>query len=182
MLNNAEQDLIVPRKSARQRESHLHNKRALVYASDQNVVTFDPTRRESRRECEVEQQRRRTGRMAVWVELIKPTGGAEEEELDCEKSDQMDFCTQEWAADIAPFAEVWGDRIVATRAGYEQDLIAADGGGMDDGPDQDPMVPSSRVIVVPGFDAIGEHTGAGHNRNIVMPFGGESPGSEGPES
>ncbi|KAL0910013.1 hypothetical protein M5K25_020934 [Dendrobium thyrsiflorum] len=32
-----------------------------------------------------------------------------------------------------------------------------------------------------GFDAIGEHTGAGHNRNIVMPFGGESPGSEGPE-
>ncbi|KAL0904731.1 hypothetical protein M5K25_026874 [Dendrobium thyrsiflorum] len=32
-----------------------------------------------------------------------------------------------------------------------------------------------------GFDAIGEHTGAGHNHNIVMPFGGESPGSEGPE-
>ncbi|KAL0921498.1 hypothetical protein M5K25_008576 [Dendrobium thyrsiflorum] len=33
-----------------------------------------------------------------------------------------------------------------------------------------------------GFDAIGEHTGAGHNHNIVMPFGGKSPGSEGPES
>ncbi|KAL0917747.1 hypothetical protein M5K25_012833 [Dendrobium thyrsiflorum] len=33
-----------------------------------------------------------------------------------------------------------------------------------------------------GFDAIGEHTGVGHNRNIVMSFGGESPGSEGPES
>ncbi|KAL0926323.1 hypothetical protein M5K25_002541 [Dendrobium thyrsiflorum] len=33
-----------------------------------------------------------------------------------------------------------------------------------------------------GFDTIGEHTGAGHNHNIVMPFGGESPGSEGPES
>ncbi|KAL0919278.1 hypothetical protein M5K25_011364 [Dendrobium thyrsiflorum] len=32
-----------------------------------------------------------------------------------------------------------------------------------------------------GFDAIGEHTGAGHNRNIVMPFGGKSPSSEGPE-
>ncbi|KAL0917872.1 hypothetical protein M5K25_012973 [Dendrobium thyrsiflorum] len=32
-----------------------------------------------------------------------------------------------------------------------------------------------------GFDAIGEHTGAGHNRNLVMPFGGESPGSKGPE-
>ncbi|KAL0905371.1 hypothetical protein M5K25_023786 [Dendrobium thyrsiflorum] len=35
---------------------------------------------------------------------------------------------------------------------------------------------------LPGFDAIEEHTGAGHNRNMVMPFGGESPGSEGPES
>ncbi|KAL0921403.1 hypothetical protein M5K25_008469 [Dendrobium thyrsiflorum] len=33
-----------------------------------------------------------------------------------------------------------------------------------------------------GFDVIGEHTGAGHNHNIVMSFGGESPGSEGPES
>ncbi|KAL0916177.1 hypothetical protein M5K25_013668 [Dendrobium thyrsiflorum] len=32
-----------------------------------------------------------------------------------------------------------------------------------------------------GFNAIGEHTGAGHNRNIVMPFGGESLGSEGPD-
>ncbi|KAL0903439.1 hypothetical protein M5K25_027820 [Dendrobium thyrsiflorum] len=31
-----------------------------------------------------------------------------------------------------------------------------------------------------GFDAIGEHTGAGHNHNIVMPFHSESPGSEGP--
>ncbi|KAL0928751.1 hypothetical protein M5K25_000672 [Dendrobium thyrsiflorum] len=31
-----------------------------------------------------------------------------------------------------------------------------------------------------GFDAIGEHTGAGHNHNLVVPFGGESPGSEGP--
>ncbi|KAL0919070.1 hypothetical protein M5K25_011139 [Dendrobium thyrsiflorum] len=56
----------------------------------------------------------------------------------------------------------------------------ADGGGMDDGPDQDPMVPSSRAIVAPGFNAIGEHTGAGHNHNIVIPFGGKSPGSEGP--
>ncbi|KAL0905489.1 hypothetical protein M5K25_023913 [Dendrobium thyrsiflorum] len=27
-----------------------------------------------------------------------------------------------------------------------------------------------------GFDAIGEHTGAGHSRNIVVPFGGKSPG------
>ncbi|KAL0912996.1 hypothetical protein M5K25_016425 [Dendrobium thyrsiflorum] len=30
------------------------------------------------------------------------------------------------------------------------------------------------------FDAIGEHTGSGHNHNLVVPFGGESPGSEGP--
>ncbi|KAH0452657.1 hypothetical protein IEQ34_019956 [Dendrobium chrysotoxum] len=29
--------------------------------------------------------------------------------------------------------------------------LKADGGGMDDGPDQDPMVPSSRAIVVPGL-------------------------------
>ncbi|KAL0923491.1 hypothetical protein M5K25_007550 [Dendrobium thyrsiflorum] len=75
-----------------------------------------------------------------------------------------------------------------------------DGGGMNDRPDQDSMVPSSRVIVVPdllsqrshgllrprvhcrhgvGFDVIGEHTGAGHDHNVVMPFGGESLGSEG---
>ncbi|KAL0917385.1 hypothetical protein M5K25_012440 [Dendrobium thyrsiflorum] len=54
-------------------------------------------------------------------------------------------------------------------------MTGADGGGMDDGPDQDLMVPSSRAIVVPGFDAIGEHTGAGHNHNIVIPFGGKSP-------
>ncbi|KAL0913235.1 hypothetical protein M5K25_016679 [Dendrobium thyrsiflorum] len=33
-----------------------------------------------------------------------------------------------------------------------------------------------------GGIAIGEHTGAGHNHNIVMSFSGESPGSEGPES
>ncbi|KAL0903313.1 hypothetical protein M5K25_027682 [Dendrobium thyrsiflorum] len=56
-----------------------------------------------------------------------------------------------------------------------------DGGGMEDGPDQDPMVLSSRAIMIPGFDAIGEHTGVGHNHNIVMPFGGELPCSEGPE-
>ncbi|KAL0920093.1 hypothetical protein M5K25_009201 [Dendrobium thyrsiflorum] len=41
------------------------------------------------------------------------------------------------------------------------------------------VIPSAQMK---GFNAIGEHTGAGHNRNIVMPFGGESPGSEGPES
>ncbi|KAH0465041.1 hypothetical protein IEQ34_005144 [Dendrobium chrysotoxum] len=52
-------------------------------------------------------------------------------------------------------------------------ILKADGGGMDDRPDQDPMVPSSRAIVVPGFDAIGEHTGSGHNHNIMVPFGGD---------
>ncbi|KAL0916446.1 hypothetical protein M5K25_013960 [Dendrobium thyrsiflorum] len=70
---------------------------------------------------------------------------------------------------------------------------------MDDRPDQDPMVPSSRVIVIPGLlsqrryltqpdrrilavshGAIGEHTGDGHNRNLVVSFGSESPSSEGP--
>ncbi|KAL0923171.1 hypothetical protein M5K25_007216 [Dendrobium thyrsiflorum] len=93
-------------------------------------------------------------------------------------------------------------------------LRLADGGGVDDGPDQDPMVPSSRVIVVPGllsqrrwstqpdrrilvgshglhrprvprrpkvgFDAIGELTGSGHSRNLVVSFGGKLPSFEGP--
>ncbi|KAL0907691.1 hypothetical protein M5K25_022121 [Dendrobium thyrsiflorum] len=59
-------------------------------------------------------------------------------------------------------------------------LIKANGGGIDDGPDQDHMVLSSRVIVVPGFDALGEHTGAGHNRNIVVPFGGRITQLRGP--
>ncbi|KAL0916216.1 hypothetical protein M5K25_013708 [Dendrobium thyrsiflorum] len=45
-----------------------------------------------------------------------------------------------------------------------------------------PNLTEGSLSVAMGFDAIGEHTGAGHNRNIVMPFGGESPGSEGPES
>ncbi|KAL0912810.1 hypothetical protein M5K25_016218 [Dendrobium thyrsiflorum] len=31
-----------------------------------------------------------------------------------------------------------------------------------------------------GFDAIGEHTGDDHDRNIMVPFGGKPPGSEGP--
>ncbi|KAL0925576.1 hypothetical protein M5K25_003930 [Dendrobium thyrsiflorum] len=32
-----------------------------------------------------------------------------------------------------------------------------------------------------GFDAIGEHTGSGHYRNLVVPFGSKPPGSEGPD-
>ncbi|KAL0909918.1 hypothetical protein M5K25_020828 [Dendrobium thyrsiflorum] len=51
---------------------------------------------------------------------------------------------------------------------------------MDDGPDQDPMVPPSQAIVVPGFSAIGEHTSAGHNRYIVVPFGGKTTRFRGP--
>ncbi|KAL0905697.1 hypothetical protein M5K25_024137 [Dendrobium thyrsiflorum] len=31
-----------------------------------------------------------------------------------------------------------------------------------------------------GFDAIGEHTGDDHDRNIMVSFGGKPPGSEGP--
>ncbi|KAL0912920.1 hypothetical protein M5K25_016341 [Dendrobium thyrsiflorum] len=31
-----------------------------------------------------------------------------------------------------------------------------------------------------GFDVIGEHTGDDHDRNIMVPFGGKPPGSEGP--
>ncbi|KAL0921672.1 hypothetical protein M5K25_008769 [Dendrobium thyrsiflorum] len=31
-----------------------------------------------------------------------------------------------------------------------------------------------------GFDAIGEHTGDDHDRNIMVPFGGKPPDSEGP--
>ncbi|KAL0920165.1 hypothetical protein M5K25_009282 [Dendrobium thyrsiflorum] len=33
---------------------------------------------------------------------------------------------------------------------------------------------------VQGFDAIGEHTGADHDRSIMVPFGGKPSGSEGP--
>ncbi|KAL0918870.1 hypothetical protein M5K25_010916 [Dendrobium thyrsiflorum] len=56
---------------------------------------------------------------------------------------------------------------------------------MDDGLDQDPMVPSSRVIMVSGLlsqrSVIGEHMGTGHNHNLVMSFGGKPPGSEDPD-
>ncbi|KAL0923061.1 hypothetical protein M5K25_007106 [Dendrobium thyrsiflorum] len=45
-----------------------------------------------------------------------------------------------------------------------------------------PNLTEGSLSAAMGFDAIGEHTGAGHNHNIVMPFGGKSPGSEGPES
>ncbi|KAL0909956.1 hypothetical protein M5K25_020871 [Dendrobium thyrsiflorum] len=37
----------------------------------------------------------------------------------------------------------------------------------------------SRFSASPGLDAIGEHRGAGHDHNVVVPFGGRPPGSEG---
>ncbi|PKU60896.1 ABC transporter B family member 26, chloroplastic [Dendrobium catenatum] len=55
--------------------------------------------------------------------------------------------------------------------------LKVDGGGMDDGPDQDPMVPSSRAIVVPGllrFDVTKGRIGSGHNQYFVVPFGGKT--------
>ncbi|KAI0493808.1 hypothetical protein KFK09_023933 [Dendrobium nobile] len=54
---------------------------------------------------------------------------------------------------------------------------------MDDRPDQDPMVPSSRAIMDPGllrFDANKERIGAGHNRYFVVPFGGKTTRFRGP--
>ncbi|KAI0528761.1 hypothetical protein KFK09_001303 [Dendrobium nobile] len=42
----------------RKRESYLHSQRAPVVSPDQNVVTYDPTGRESRRRSKVEQPRR----------------------------------------------------------------------------------------------------------------------------
>ncbi|KAL0917504.1 hypothetical protein M5K25_012569 [Dendrobium thyrsiflorum] len=40
--------------------------------------------------------------------------------------------------------------------------------------------PSMKVPCSVRFDAIGEHTGNDHDRNIMVPFGGKPPGSEGP--
>ncbi|KAL0922660.1 hypothetical protein M5K25_006665 [Dendrobium thyrsiflorum] len=45
-----------------------------------------------------------------------------------------------------------------------------------------PNLTEESLSAAMGFDVIGEHTGADHNHNIVMPFGSKSPGSEGPES
>ncbi|PKU64747.1 protein phosphatase methylesterase 1 [Dendrobium catenatum] len=45
---------------------------------------------------------------------------------------------------------------------------------MDDGPDQDLMIPSSRAIMDPGFDATKERIGSGYNRYFVVPFGGQT--------
>ncbi|KAL0904471.1 hypothetical protein M5K25_026591 [Dendrobium thyrsiflorum] len=45
-----------------------------------------------------------------------------------------------------------------------------------------PNLTEGSLSAAMGFDVIGEHTGADHNHNLVVPFGGELPGSEVPES
>ncbi|KAL0907719.1 hypothetical protein M5K25_022150 [Dendrobium thyrsiflorum] len=45
-----------------------------------------------------------------------------------------------------------------------------------------PNLTEGSLSAAMGFDAVGEHTGSGHDRNLVVPFGGKPPGSEGPES
>ncbi|KAL0910153.1 hypothetical protein M5K25_021097 [Dendrobium thyrsiflorum] len=46
--------------------------------------------------------------------------------------------------------------------------------------DSRPNLTEGSLSAAMGFDAIGEHMDAGHSHNIMMSFGGESPGSEGP--
>ncbi|KAL0925411.1 hypothetical protein M5K25_003736 [Dendrobium thyrsiflorum] len=62
------------RRSAREEESYLHSQRAPVVASDQNVVTSDPTGRGSRRRSEVEQRSRRSDPCNLYTscEATKP--------------------------------------------------------------------------------------------------------------
>ncbi|KAL0912699.1 hypothetical protein M5K25_018690 [Dendrobium thyrsiflorum] len=58
------------------------------------------------------------------------------------------------------------------------------GGGKDDKPDQDPIVSSSWVIMIQDllkFDAVEEHTGSDHDRNLMMSFGSKTIRSEGPD-
>ncbi|KAL0922952.1 hypothetical protein M5K25_006986 [Dendrobium thyrsiflorum] len=42
-----------------------------------------------------------------------------------------------------------------------------------------PNLTEGSLSAAMGFDAIGEHTGDDHDRNIMVPFGGKPPGSEG---
>ncbi|KAL0914061.1 hypothetical protein M5K25_017564 [Dendrobium thyrsiflorum] len=71
------------RRSARKVESYLHSQRAPVVASDQNVVTSDPTGRESPRRSEVEQPRRSRRSDAcnlyTYCEATKPNSNDENE-------------------------------------------------------------------------------------------------------
>ncbi|KAL0922582.1 hypothetical protein M5K25_006574 [Dendrobium thyrsiflorum] len=43
-----------------------------------------------------------------------------------------------------------------------------------------PNLTEGSLSAAMGFNAVGELTGSGHDRNLVAPFGGEPPGSEGP--
>ncbi|KAL0915745.1 hypothetical protein M5K25_013198 [Dendrobium thyrsiflorum] len=43
-----------------------------------------------------------------------------------------------------------------------------------------PNLTEGSLSAAMGFDAIGEHTGDDHDRNIMVPFGGKPSGSEGP--
>ncbi|KAL0909210.1 hypothetical protein M5K25_020057 [Dendrobium thyrsiflorum] len=87
---------------------------------------------------------------------------------------------------------------VATKQLEPQEIhhlaLKADGGGNDDRPNQDPMVLSSRAIIVvdptwpkdpcrqqwivssKGFEIVEEHTRSNHDCNLMAPFGGKSPG------
>ncbi|KAL0915004.1 hypothetical protein M5K25_015400 [Dendrobium thyrsiflorum] len=79
--------------------------------------------------------------------------------------------------------------------------ILEDGGGNDDRPDQDPMVPSSQAIMVPNylvrgdsqpnltegtlsptmkFETVGKHTRSDHDHNLIVSFGGKITQSEVP--
>ncbi|PKU83845.1 hypothetical protein MA16_Dca020728 [Dendrobium catenatum] len=62
--------------------------------------------------------------------------------------------------------------------------LKADGGGIDDVFDQDPIVPLSQAIVVPGLlrlDATKERIDSGHNRDLVVPFGSRTTRFRGPQ-
>ncbi|KAL0914520.1 hypothetical protein M5K25_014873 [Dendrobium thyrsiflorum] len=43
-----------------------------------------------------------------------------------------------------------------------------------------PNLTEGSLLAAMGFDAIGEHTGDDHDRNIMVPFCGKPPGSEDP--
>ncbi|KAL0916099.1 hypothetical protein M5K25_013581 [Dendrobium thyrsiflorum] len=75
----------------------------------------------------------------------------------------------------------WNNKFLKIKE-FHHLALKVDGGGMDDEPDQDPMVFPSQAIVVPGLlkiDTIGEHTGTGHSYNLVVPFVSQQPSSEG---
>ncbi|KAL0912294.1 hypothetical protein M5K25_018257 [Dendrobium thyrsiflorum] len=69
---------------------------------------------------------------------------------------QGDVAAPDWPLDVAARVDmgnlgVWVFEKQYLKYEIYHLALKADGGGMDDGPDQDPMVPSSRVIVVPSL-------------------------------